>query len=605
MDSEPKKSRLGKRLVLTVGLLAAGSIFLSYSICIGLDMAIPQLPFSVFPNLPVVFWIGMALITGGLVVYALSDESFGDAGNLLIGILVYMLFYGYFPVAERNLRYYDSWTHTAIADFLVKNGRTSPSVFYNNWPGFHLWYAQLETIMGIDFYTFGKISPIIMNLAFFLFLYLFFKKAGSPKIALIGLIMFVFMDDRFYYTVQPTALSIVLYMATLYVGFFEANSRRFWSLTTLMLCASVFIHPANVLWNLIALSLMFLTLRIFRSKLYSTALALTQLTVVLSVWMMWTLAFIRPPLGSSQLFLLERVTNSLGGALTHGAIMDYSPSYWYRGTPIMIRNLNAATLGVVLFACAIGFLKFLPTLGFDSFREAFLKVIKHPLTVRRIKITSRNWALFVGAIVLIADVLMGIFPLVTGLSFSATAIPWGWTDRALMFIWIPACLFACHFLHNMTRKRVKKIASVVFVLMIFPSFLVNHWFEFLFLVHGWEPPAIGFLYENTSSGLTVLTDTSTQPGLWYPLKYNIISEADAARVGQTDVKIWEIFNGTLSPLNAQWTYFFRSRRIEMSFPLKYAAQPNYTMDYALLNSPQANRIYDNSYVTIYYRNSTP
>ena len=317
------------------------------SISQGLIVPLPTLPFSAIPTLPTTFWIGAVLVVVGLVVYVATEKSLPDNYNFLIGCLIYLLFYGYLSLAQANLRYYDSWSHTAMTDFVVTNGHTNPDVFYNNWPGFHLWYAQLQILMGIDIYFLGRFSPVIINLIFFLFLYLFFKKAGNSKIALLGLIVFIIVNDRFYNTVQPTVLSLTLYMAALYLGFFELDDRRFWTLATILLGTSVFIHPVNVLWNVAAIATLIVILKIARNRAYSINHLLNQFVAITTIWVLWLVDITIVPLHPSMRYILNQITSSVTSVVAQGGIISYSPSYWYRGTPIDIIYIIVSVIAVV------------------------------------------------------------------------------------------------------------------------------------------------------------------------------------------------------------------------------------------------------------------
>lgn len=607
---------MNRTAVLIAILLVSGSCFLFYSICRGLTLEIPQLPFGIVPNLPLEYWSAMALILSGLVLYFISEEALCDLFNLFIGFLVYLLFFGYFPLAESNLRYFVSWEHTAMTEYIVNNGHTSAQIFYHSWPGFHIWYGMLKEMIGVDLYVLGRFSPIILNLIFFMFLYLIIRKVTNPKAALLGIIAFVIVDDRFYFTVQPVVLSIVLYSSAVYVGFFKQRDWQSELATTIILCTSVTVHPLNILWSLAPILTLILMLKVSKrardlNQTYSIRSLLMQSSIVLMFWAGWNISAVQnaaPTIYESFHNVFSRLLNSFSGAVSHGAIIQYTPSYWYRGTPMACQYMSMAVIGLVLVLAAQGFFGVLFTIGFPQQGRRHTK-----LTFRR-AISSKSqatehWEVTMG--MLISCILLGIFPVLTGISLSTSSIMWGWTDRALLFVWVPITVFVCYFFIRVSKRNSQRLFAVLLVLSILPSFLSIHWLEFLPAVHSWEASGISFLNANTvcytttiNSPTTILTDSSTMPGLWNISRYKFVSEGDAALSGQEVAQVWSIFRGEASPTSISWDYFFKSRRMEMAFPVNYGYKANYEMDQTLPNSSSVNLIYSNDFVRIYYRNGT-
>jgi hypothetical protein len=605
---------MNKIAVLIAVFLISGSCFLCYSIYRGLVLEIPQLPFEIVPNLPLDYWFAMVLILCSLVLYVISEETFDDFFNLLMCFLVYLLFFGYFPLAEVNLRYFDSWDHTIMTEYIVNNGHTSAEIFYHNWPGFHIWYAMLKEVNGMGLYVLGRFSPVILNLLFFLFLYLILRKVGNTKAALVGTIGFIVADDRFYFTVQPVVLSCVLFASAAYIGFFKHQDWRSALTTTILLCVAVAVHPLNILWSLIPMLVLILMLGLSSrmrdlNKRYSINNLLTQFGIVLVFWVIWNVSAVQnatPTTYSIFHDLLTTLLKSFSGAVSHGAIVQYAPSYWYRGTPLACEYMSMAVIGLVLVTASVGFFSVLPAICFSRYAKSRNKSAIGHSNTNTCRTAYEYWAVAATAI-LISDVFLGIFPVVTGISLSTSSIMWGWTDRALLFIWVPISMFVCYFFMTTKRRRVKKVFAVLLVLSIFPSFLSNHWLESLPMVHSWETSGIRFFTGHTrvnNPSTIVLTDDYTKRGLWNASMYDLKSEGVEALPGQKISQVWNIFTGEVSPTSIPWTYFFESRIIEIAFPVNYGCTANYKMDQALINSSLVNLIYNSAFVRIYCRNET-
>ena len=589
-----------------VFLFVGGMILLVSMAIDGITMRIQRPPYSSIPELPLIFWSAFLLTVVGVSLYFLCQSRRNDWVHLFVGILVVLLFYGYLPISQGTLRYMDSWYHSMTANYIVQDGSLNGlDVGYHSWPGFFLWYASLRMITGLDFPLLGKFTATIINVVFFVWLFLFYRKlsARSGVTALLALVTFAVTNDRFVSHIAPISFAYAMLVAFLYGGFLECNDRRLWAICQVFLFVAVISHPLSVTWVFLAMVILFLIVNwLGDSRLLRMYRLSTSLVLGVVFWISWSTYWVAEYwwrfAGANFREVIER-------SLAYEVPVSYQLSYWRwsPNPPLEIQFWTVTVQVAVLCLALLSVLKISRYYGLFELRRKGLK-IGVALNLGKHKLHGESLP-FLILLALLAGVLTGgLIPFFVSPGILA--------ERLLLFFWAPISFFACRYILGLPNRTLRRLLIVGIILSLIPSFLMIHWPEFHFVTHEWETKTFEFSASYAISGSTVLTDQETG----FMLRYfcgnlEILSDYSRAwtvwhsRYGllARAPPIIDIFIGRTSPLSSTWMYFLRSERQESRVALIYgfASTELEKVDAFLNNSPVTNKIYGNGHAMIFYR----
>lgn len=559
----------------------------------GVEIPIQLPPYKFLPDFPLLIWIALALITLGLVIHFGTRSGTGESHNLAIAILAVVLFYGVLPISESVLRWRDSYMHASIAEYVIQNARLYPSeIGYHSWPGFYLWFAQLQIITGIDVQVLAKIAHLVPNILLVVALFAIYSRAGfsNAKAILLGVITFIVANDRIYYHVSPQNFSFALLVTFFYTALLGQRRRFFWLVSLVLFIGVIVSHPFNPLFIILPVVVLAIALRIFSVPKQSFSRYFNLLVVGICIWVGWMLFNI------DAMWWYYGVTSIIGieRGLAGESSLVHAPVYWRWATPpFEVALLRAAILFVVLLFAFVGVLGIIRKLGLISFRGRLR--IKRSLNERALPFLT------------FASLLVGI--IITGvLSFLIYSQMLGSGDRFLQFIWIPLAFFSTSLIARQRRRKIKISLAIVIALLLVPAFINTHWHEFWLSTQTWEEDYLEFADSNCDFSREFLINTDA----WFMLK-GIRGPLSTLR-GMTEGERYyslpalDVFNGTLAPESLNWTYLIHSIKLEVNLNLDFKIQPEglQRMDVLLAKSPLINRVYDSEYAQFYYRtlNST-
>jgi hypothetical protein len=117
------------------------------------------------PALPVVAWLGLALLVAAFAVVATQRRFRSGLAGFCVLALVTCL-HGAPIVAYGTIRYAWAWKHLAVVDYLGRHGTTDPSLdVYQNWPGFFAGAQALVDLAGLgDALVIARWAPLALGL---------------------------------------------------------------------------------------------------------------------------------------------------------------------------------------------------------------------------------------------------------------------------------------------------------------------------------------------------------------------------------------------------------------------------------------------------------
>ncbi len=561
----------------------------------GVEIPIQLSPYRLIPDLPLLSWIALAFVTFGLIIHFSSNTETGETYNLAIAILTILLFYGVLPISESVLRWPDSYMHASFSEYIVQTGQLSPTeIGYHSWPGFYLWFAQLQIVTGIDVLVLAKIAHLIPNILLVLALFILYNKLGlsSRKATLFSIITFIIANDRIYYHISPQNFSFALMATFFYTALVGHRRRFFWVISLTLFFAIVMTHPLNPLYVISPLVFLGLATRIFSVSKQYTSRYFNLSIVAICIWVGWMLY-------NADMMWWYTGVASISGLGTRLAgerpLLTFAPTYWRWATPpLEIAFLRGIILAVVLIVALIGILYNIRKLGLVSFRRS--------LKIKR-AFDEKSWPFFTFSCFLIAIIIAGVAP------FLLYRQLMGFGDRFLLFIWIPLAFFSTSLIFGQRRRKIRILLAVIMMSLLVPAFINTHWHEFWLSTHRWEQNYLGFVNDHSNFSKMFLVNTDT----WFRLKAirgpleTFHGMAEGERYYSLPSRL-NIFNGTAAPESLNWTYLIRSMKGEVTLNLHFNIQSEglQKMDGLLAKNPLISRVYDSEYVQIYYRtpNST-
>lgn len=557
----------------------------------GVEIPIQLPPYKLVPDFPLLIWIALAFTTLGLVIHFSTRAETGETYNLAIAVLVLLLFYVVLPVSEDFLRWPDSWIHASISQYIIQNAHLSPSeIGYHSWPGFYLWFAQLQMITGIDIHVLAKMAHIIPNTLLVVALYILYNRLGlnSNKAALFSVITFIIANDRLYYHICPQNFSFALMVTFLYTAFLGHRKRSFWPISLALFLAIVITHPINPLYILLPLVILGMIERIFSVSKQSTSRYFNLALLGSCIWVGWMLYTADAMWWYYGVASISGVGRRLSG---EAPLLTFSPTYWRWATPpLEIALLRVAILAIVLLLAGLSIL--------GSVRKLRLVSFSKKLKIKRI-FDEKAWPFFTFSSFLLGIIIAGVAPFILYRQIM------GFGDRFLLFIWIPLSFFSASLIFGPRRKKIKICLAVMVVLLIFPAFISTHWHEFWLSTHGWEQHGLEFVNNNCNFSRVFLVNTDT----WFRLRAirGPLGTFRGMAEGESYYSLpsrLNIFNGTAAPESLNWTYLIASEKGEVTLNLRFNIQRDgvQRMDDMLADNPLINRVYDNKYLQLYCRN---
>lgn len=556
----------------------------------GVEIPIQLSPYKFMPDLPLLIWVALAFTTFGFVIHFCTHTATSEHYNLAIAILALLLFYGVLPISERFLRWPDSWIHVSIAENIIQNAQLSPSTIgYHSWPGFHLWFAQLQIITGIDILVLAKIAHLVPNLLLVFALFLLYNKLGlgGGKATLLSIITFLIANDRIYYHICPQNFSFALMATFFYTALVGHRRRFFWAISLMLFVAIVITHPLNPLFIILPFVILGIVARIFSVPKHFASRYFNLTVVGICIWVGWMLY-------TADVMWWYFGVTSISGLERRFAgtepLLPFAPTYWRWATPpIEVALLRVAILAIVLLMASVGILNNIRKLGLISLRKK--------LKIKR-TFDERALPFFFFACLLVGTTIAGVLPFIVYRQIM------GFGDRFLLFIWIPLAFFSTSLVFGQRRKKTKICLAVMIVSLLFPAFINTHWHEFWLSTHGWEQSCLEFVNDHCNFSRTFFLNSDT----WLRLKAirgpleTFQSFVEGERQ-YSEAYSLNIFNGTAAPESLNWTYFIRSKKGEATLNLQFNIQPEglQKMDVLLAKSPMISRVYDSKYIQLYYR----
>lgn len=555
----------------------------------GVEIPMQLSPFKFMPDLPLLIWIALAFIILGLVVHFSTDTGTGENYNLAIAILVLLLFYGVLPISESLLRWPDSWLHASYAEYIIQNAHLFPSeIGYHSWPGFYLWFAQLQIITGVDILVLAKTAHLFPNILLVIALFQLYSRLGlgSGKAALLGVITFIIANDRIYYHICPQNFSLALLATFFYAALAGHRRRFFWLISITLFIGIVMTHPFTPLFIISPLVFLWIGSRVFSVPRLSASRYFNVFIVGICIWVGWLLY------NADVMWWYFGVTSitGLGKARVGEPLLTFSPTYWRWATPpIEVALLRAAILAIALLLASVGILAYIRKIGLISFGRN--QKIKR-------NVDEEAWPLFASTSLLLGIVTVGALPFL----FYRQLLGSG--DRFLQYIWIPLALLSTILVFRQQRKTIKIGLTVMIVVLLIPAFINTHWHEFWLSTHAWEQNSLEFVNDNCDFSRTFLLNTDTLfrlKALRGPLgTLQGMAEGERALAAPSRLNI---FNGTAEPESLNWTYLISSEKGEVTLNFRFNIQSEglQEMDARLAKSPLISRVYDNKHVQLYYR----
>lgn len=553
------------------------------------DIPMQFSPYKIVPEFPLFIWLALTFVVVGLLLILTRRKRQSDAFIVLAIILTIIVFYGSLPVSETNLTYYDSWLHSSTAKTIVTHGHFRFEYgAYHSWPSFFLWFAALNIVTGIDFPLLGKFLPSILNCLAFVWIFLLYRRLGlKNRAALVAIVAFILANDRVYANTCPSNFVFALYGSVIYLMFLELESgakRRYFVTFFLLFATIVSAHPLIPSYVLFP-AIMFIAMALlFRQKVICNSVS-NKFYAGATLWCFWSLFMIAP-------FWWENIALSLRTFISRATTLENpvnrALSYWkYGNPPPGIQGAQLFIIGIALALSLFGFAGYI--------RELYSRI-------KTKNITGNLWL-----------PPFTLFSLVFGCML-ASALPFFLlggsilTDKVLLFIWIPASFFI-GYLFTKFKRNQRKVCSIVLIMLLIPAFAVFHWNEFWLSVHDWEINSFSFMSKNIPSA-TIVTDSGSTAILQYfcpnssfvtdglPEKPGLALPAFLGNVSPTSIK------SRYEPTLIKWEYFLRSAKQMVRLNLYFGVHKEtlHQLDASLTNSCSINRVYDNEFVQIYYRN---
>lgn len=367
----------------------------------GVEIPIQLPPFRIMPDLPLLIWIALAFLVLGLVVLFSTDTDIGEYYSLAIAVLVIVLFYGVLPISESLLRWPDSWLHASYSEYIIQNAHLSPSeIGYHSWPGFYLWFAQLQIVTGVDILVLAKIAHLFPNILLTIALFKLYGRfgLGNGKAALLGVITFIVANDRIYYHICPQNFSLALLATFLYAALAGHRRRFFWLISLALFLGVIMTHPFTPLFIISPLVFLWIGSRVFSVPRQSASRYFNVVIVGICAWVGWLLY------NADLMWWYFGITSIIGlGRIRAGeALVSFSPEYWrWASPPFEVALLRVVVLVIVLLMALVGWLVYIR-------KTRLISLGKH-LKIRR-HVEERAWPLFASTSLLLGILAIGALP---------------------------------------------------------------------------------------------------------------------------------------------------------------------------------------------------
>jgi hypothetical protein len=211
-------------------------------------------------HLPLVYWIGLGLITLCSIMVYNDDEIENIWIFIFILIIVGLFLFGVGVFAEENARAWSSYYPTAevnnlLTDFHIDINQVYPLISYQNWPSFHFISAYELSLTHIDIAILTKYMPLFWMLCLTLFTFVIGKSLnrGNNTAFLVSfLALSSFWQIYYYYSPQSFAYLIALFSIMLFSLSIKFSLKNITlSLSSITLIATHFLYSIMFCFALI------------------------------------------------------------------------------------------------------------------------------------------------------------------------------------------------------------------------------------------------------------------------------------------------------------------------------------------------------------------
>lgn len=566
-DYSPSKQIASFVILILLGTLACLRP-VSFQQTIGLNWFFP---ISIF------FWIFLAF---GLLIPFLTRWIRNPWALSLWGMIVFSLYWGYFTLAEPQLRYQDSFVHSRTTVILENQG-ISPSLDqYLLWPFSFIFQSVFSNVSGLTILETSRILGFILVASIGLALMHFISIFLKPRAALLSLYTLFVMPNTLLITTQHYSPQLFAYFIAILVSILacgKAKKSAKLALTlTLFLVAIVFSNPTTTLW--IAPILVGIWFFAELSKRHDRNL-LTREAILLFIAIVFAWWF--QPAGSSQTTeTLEPSVQRIYSLFTTGRItlseglfrQSYQPSF-----SAIIRQGTFVFLGIIILPSIIRFC-------YRNIRALY----------NRTRMTDVDF--FFSAVI-------------TG-SLASTLILWiaasgGFGDRSWAIL-VP--LLAIFFVESIIglnrRKRTKIIAKLLTlgILILVPlNFVAVNYNETLYQTSISELAGMNFVASQAFQNQYVFSDSEyilLRFSYAMPDPSNVFfTQASHTLDPETATNETYLAGLTYNWLpHVQWTIFIHADKASM---LLYARYGRTGGSWEGFNSSSIDKVYDNGEIQIY------
>lgn len=295
--------------------------------------------------LPVEFFIFIALTACLILVQIMSFNNLTKIQIYLILLEIFtfssLIAYAFLFLFPGPIGF-DSSYHIAFINNILNSGNINYSGNYSNYPLFHLLFASLVLITGIINFKIIQLILAIIQIFFFIFIFILTNKFFNEKIALISVLILSIIPYTIvpHYSYYPTAFSLTIFLMALYLFYELFKGSKFVILFLLSFVTLIFSHPLAPLYFLvISLLIVSASKSINLTKKYISIGGIILMTILMLTWWMKSTPF--------QTDLFSTFIISLQNAFTS---VDYSDvgratlSQFYSFKDILLYDLGFVML---------------------------------------------------------------------------------------------------------------------------------------------------------------------------------------------------------------------------------------------------------------------
>ena len=514
-----------------------------------------------FYMLPALFWpFLIALLISLFVLTYLTNHA-----RFVLAVSAFLIIF--FPLLQWPVVFgWDQYLHTYIATSLTESRDvlSQYSVYGQEYPGAYVTISFFRNITGIDSLNLAIFLAVTVKVLTLTFVYIVSKYLVKAKYACFALLLFILGNFRFadYFQFSPQALAFPLFLFLLYL-YLRPLSRNQFVMVLLSILSVVILHLFTAILMLTTFLCIYLVQWFFRRT--KTKIQ-TFLIIGFAVYLVWQTCVATSVSEEGVRHIIDivregfSVTNFVSPILTFGRGV-------YNEMLLGYKQFLLVSISVGALAGSI--------LGFkEKTGKFFVSVLLGAM-------------MFSVALIVLSEPPSRIF-----------------LDRAILLGLLAPVILTTYVLARLCerRARLRLIVSLLFIILIIPSFFANYQYVYMFTVKDWEIVPLRFLSTHYREIIGITSDGIT---LIFLRNVDIQTYANRTFTGGYTLNR---FSSDLASVNRERIlasmFILRSYRQKVDWYYTQGTHPDrwdaFDNNLLLYNS-NYSRVYDNNYIQMYVR----